>query len=448
MTTFLNHFFKKKSESGSGQEIQPRSVSPMNQHEESPSEAPTLLTKANQALQQGDNVSLKRLVDEASELANAGDKAGIEALEHLMKMGSFEITAAAAKALSKLGDAGAKTLFATINKFDGFEQELVAEALGESKHPDAFNIFLDLLKKPPKNNKRLVAMKGLNALKDDRAIPHLINYLSHGDDDMRNNAAWGLGFYQRADVMHALINALENDRYWQVRSNAASGLENYDDPLIIPPLLKALKDVSETVRSRAAETLSNLFRENKHNLRSSPQVVGPLIEALLDQTLKEDFYNNVRYYSAEALGYLGDKSAEEALRITLHDQHPSLREKAAEALKRLGLAVTPLEIKPDTSLKWVAGKSLFWRCPECNAILQKKSDLNFTGASGSVTCGRCGMSYSYTAVYSGTYDLPEIEGTCPHCGRALRGPAEDLLEKACPACGKIIQSSAVAQKAE
>lgn len=94
-------------------------------------------------------------------------------------------------------------------------------------------------------------------------------------------------------------------------------------------------------------------------------------------------------------------------------------------------------------MKRVTGKSLFWGCPECKAILQKKSELDLAEAVGFVSCGRCGASFSYAAVYGGQYDLDEVEGPCPSCGRLLRGPAKELLGKPCPACGKALPNNGI-----
>lgn len=47
-------------------------------------------------------------------------------------------------------------------------------------------------------------------------------------------------------------------------------------------------------------------------------------------------------------------------------------------------AARPAQVVSPTTMNWVTGKSLFWRCPQCSAILQKK---NHTGNPG--CCGIC-----------------------------------------------------------
>lgn len=89
-------------------------------------------------------------------------------------------------------------------------------------------------------------------------------------------------------------------------------------------------------------------------------------------------------------------------------------------------------------IKYLSGPSNFWRCPNCQAILEKRAVLDALGASvvGVVTCGNCGRHHSSADVYDGKYDLPEVELNCPHCHVLLRGPQDDLLGYPCPACNR------------
>ena len=95
-------------------------------------------------------------------------------------------------------------------------------------------------------------------------------------------------------------------------------------------------------------------------------------------------------------------------------------------------------------IKTLPGPSLFWRCPNCSAILKKRQlqglsdDAQITGV---VTCGGCQRTYSYKDVYGGRFDLPEVELLCPHCSTHLRGPRDDLLGKPCPSCKKPLPLS-------
>ncbi len=101
-------------------------------------------------------------------------------------------------------------------------------------------------------------------------------------------------------------------------------------------------------------------------------------------------------------------------------------------------------------LRRLPGPSTFWRCPNCNSILQKTKaatsglqSLGLQGASivGSVSCGSCSRSHAASAVYGGQYDLPEVDLHCPHCSTHIRGPEIELLGQPCPACNRTLPTS-------
>jgi hypothetical protein len=99
--------------------------------------------------------------------------------------------------------------------------------------------------------------------------------------------------------------------------------------------------------------------------------------------------------------------------------------------------------KPESTFKHITGRSLFYRCPKCNVLLQKRSVEGIENAVGFTSCSMCNASFSYADVYhKGLYDVPEVEGKCSHCAAVLRGPANDLLGKTCPSCGTLLPSTA------
>ncbi|MCI0606861.1 hypothetical protein L0156_28085 [bacterium] len=90
-------------------------------------------------------------------------------------------------------------------------------------------------------------------------------------------------------------------------------------------------------------------------------------------------------------------------------------------------------------MKKVEGRSLFYRCPNCCINLKKRSVEGIPDAIGFTSCNICGASFSYAEVYyEGKYDLPEVEGPCPHCSTPLRGPEAELIGQPCPSCGQVI----------
>lgn len=97
----------------------------------------------------------------------------------------------------------------------------------------------------------------------------------------------------------------------------------------------------------------------------------------------------------------------------------------------------------NSAFKTVTGRTLFYRCPDCNVLLRKRSVEGIENAEGFTSCSECGSSFPYGDVYyKGLYDIDEVEGRCPHCDAHLRGPTNDLLGKPCPACDKPLPATA------
>jgi hypothetical protein len=65
-------------------------------------------------------------------------------------------------------------------------------------------------------------------------------------------------------------------------------------------------------------------------------------------------------------------------------------------------APSPYSIAPRTY------PSKYWRCPNCQIVLEKSEAgmlIGSAGMVGTVTCGSCGTPFSARDVYSGRYDI-------------------------------------------
>jgi len=136
------------------------------------------------------------------------------------------------------------------------------------------------------------------------AIPGLIAALSDADDKVRQNAAWMLAEFGAS-------------------ATAA-----------VPALKKTLNDSNEKVRRYAVWALAEL-NELPHET----------VPALIEEALADESYE-VRRNAAEALGQIGSgaTAAVPALIQTLNDENEGVRQKAAWALKRIGIPETMKEV--------------------------------------------------------------------------------------------------------
>ena len=136
------------------------------------------------------------------------------------------------------------------------------------------------------------------------------------------------------DEIERLLLELKDDRR-DVRSRAAYELGKHSDPRTIPPLISALSDTDKFVRSWAAGALG----------KAGSAAIAPLLTVIAGGDIVAG------YYSALALGELGDLRAVPTLVRAIREGDYDIRPSAAGVLAKLGDAATlPDRVLSDTSL--------------------------------------------------------------------------------------------------
>lgn len=136
----------------------------------------------------------------------------------------------------------------------------------------------------------------------------LKSLMSDPVEQIREEAATGLGLIPQDDVVEILINAVEHDGYKSVRLAALHSLGVLSSPQSATRVMRILQNILEDdeVRADAAEALAHVIDK---------RIVDLLIESLRDKS------SLVRYSAAYALGQQGDDIAIPALReVAFHDK--------------------------------------------------------------------------------------------------------------------------------
>ncbi|GAB4472492.1 MAG: hypothetical protein OHK0037_32390 [Elainellaceae cyanobacterium] len=160
----------------------------------------------------------------------------------------------------------------------------------------------------------------LEKIQSDAAVPGLLKALKDLDDNVRWRAAKALGTIGSDAAVSGLLEALK-DPDDNVRWRAAKALETIGSDAAVPGLLEALKDPDDSVRRRAAKTLETI---------GSDAAVSGLLEALKDPD------DSVRWSVAEALGTIGGDATVAGLLDALKDTDYYVRRRAAQALEKIG----------------------------------------------------------------------------------------------------------------
>jgi len=130
----------------------------------------------------------------------------------------------------------------------------------------------------------------------------------------------------------AMYRALLNDDNEDVREQAAKGLWECDDRVVIRPLLVLLKnDPSPRVRASAATTLSKfteLFQQGKILSRDGDKIRNALLEVISDEEEEAD----VRRRCIEAVGSFNTIETTEIIREAYKSDNPDMRQSAVFAM--------------------------------------------------------------------------------------------------------------------
>ena len=133
-----------------------------------------------------------------------------------------------------------------------------------------------------------------------------------------------------------LLKALEYQKHWRVRRDAAEALGQIGDARAVGPLIAALRDDISSVRQAAAEALGQI---------GDTSAVEPLIAALRDASL------GVRRAAADALGQIGDRRALEPLVAALREASLGLGPVRGGLIPPLhGLRLAARSVPPRVSL--------------------------------------------------------------------------------------------------
>lgn len=266
------------------------------------------------------------------------------------------------------------------------------ETLGEMGDARAVKYLIKVLKKDKDEEVRCYAADALGMIGDERAVESLIQALRDEDENVQEFAedalvkigkpsvepliqVLGIGggepvlnpfkfngndmkvarfvqdYAQEVLVkigepaVEPLILVMKDTNKY-VRRYAAEAIGQIGDKRGIEPLIDALRDEDENVRTNASWALKTmkwkpeenesqayyLLANNKWDklVKLGKPAVKPLIEALNGK------HGNVQWDAAEALGKIGDKRCVESLIQALDNEDHVVRKKAAEALELIG----------------------------------------------------------------------------------------------------------------
>ena len=173
--------------------------------------------------------------------------------------------------------------------------------------------------------------------RDKRAFPLLLPLLEQPCPVERMSAVYALGRNPCPDAVYTLVRLLEFDDNAYVRRATAWSLANYDNQIVLKPLINALKNDVASVRLWASSSLSEIgsISDNNAQLASEQLLISLRIDN--EPVVRSNcIWSLCRLYQ-NLTNQLQETFVDECTRIALFDSEPSVMEEAKTALDSMGM---------------------------------------------------------------------------------------------------------------
>ena len=190
------------------------------------------------------------------------------------------------------------------------------------------------------NGNREERIQGLRIFceyRDKRSFPLLLPLLEQPCPVERMSAVYALGRNPCPDAVSKLVYLLESDDNAYVRRATAWSLANYDNQIVLRPLINALKNDVASVRLWASSYLSEIGSISEDNAQLA--AVQLIISLRIDNepvVRSNCIWSLCRLYQ-NLNNQLQETFVDECAKIALFDNEPSVMEEAKTALDSMGM---------------------------------------------------------------------------------------------------------------
>ena len=184
---------------------------------------------------------------------------------------------------------------------------------------------------------RIQGLKIFCEYRDKRSFPFLLPLLEQSCPVERMSAVYALGRNPCPHAVNKLVNLLEFDDNAYVRRATAWSLANYDNQIVLRPLIKALKNDVSSVRLWASSSLAEIGSVSNDNAQLAAEQL--LISLNIDNepvVRSNCIWSLCRLYQ-KLSNQLQESFIDECTKIALFDSEPSVMEEAKTALDSMGM---------------------------------------------------------------------------------------------------------------
>ena len=173
--------------------------------------------------------------------------------------------------------------------------------------------------------------------RDKKAFPLLLPLLDQPCPVERMSAVYALGRNPCPSAVQKLVSLLEKDDNAYVRRATAWSLANYDNQIVLKPLINALKNDVAAVRLWSSSSLAEIGSISSENAQLAAEQL--LISLKIDNepgVRSNCIWSLCRLYE-NLNNIFQERFVDECIKIALFDKEPSVMEEAKTALDSMGM---------------------------------------------------------------------------------------------------------------
>ena len=173
--------------------------------------------------------------------------------------------------------------------------------------------------------------------RDKRSFPLLLPLLDQPCPVERMSAVYALGRNPFPNAVNKLINLLETDDNAYVRRATAWSLANYDNQIVLKPLINSLKNDVAAVRLWSSSSLSEIGSISSFNAQLAAEQLLVSLKIDNEPVVRSNCIWSLCRLFEKLSNIYQEKFVDECTKIALFDKEPSVMEEAKTALDSLGM---------------------------------------------------------------------------------------------------------------
>ena len=173
--------------------------------------------------------------------------------------------------------------------------------------------------------------------RDKRSFPFLLPLLDQPCPVERMSAVYALGRNPCPDAVQKLVNLLEKDDNAYVRRATAWSLANYDNQIVLKPLINALKNDVASVRLWSSSSLAEIGSVSDDNAQLAAEQLLISLKIDNEPVVRSNCIWSLCRLFEKLNNIFQETFVDECTKIALFDKEPSVMEEAKTALDSMGM---------------------------------------------------------------------------------------------------------------